>query len=73
MLQSVQPNHEDAVSFHTVCRGYVENPDSMRSNVKALKGLGLKRLRIGDWRVIFDESGNVLTIVKIGARGSVYD
>ncbi|WP_271894695.1 type II toxin-antitoxin system RelE family toxin [Candidatus Phyllobacterium onerii] len=53
-------------------RTYANDPTSLQNNVKVLHGLGLKRLRVGDWRIIFDESGNVLTIVRIGPRGGVY-
>jgi len=30
-------------------------------------------LRVGDWRVIMDDQGNVLAILDIGPRGGVYD
>ncbi|MBF0285090.1 MAG: type II toxin-antitoxin system RelE/ParE family toxin [Magnetococcales bacterium] len=30
------------------------------------------RLRVGDWRVIFDLEGHVLAVLKIGPRGDVY-
>ena len=38
-----------------------------------LVGKKSKRLRVGDFRVIFVEAGDEITIVKIGPRGSVYD
>ena len=47
-------------------------PESLASNVKQLKGSPFMRLRVADWRVIFDDDGNVLSILKIGARGSIY-
>ena len=31
------------------------------------------RLRVGDWRVIMDEDGNVLAVLDIGPRGGIYD
>jgi len=40
--------------------------------VKALKGEEAIRLRVGDWRVIMVD-GEVLDIVRIAPRGSVYD
>lgn len=52
---------------------YAKDPESLASNVKHLKGSPFLRLRVADWRVIFDEDGNVLRILKIGARGSVYE
>ena len=41
-------------------------------DVKKLKGKEGYRLRVGDFRVIFDKYGNVLYIIKIGNRGQVY-
>jgi mRNA interferase RelE/StbE len=52
---------------------YAADPASQRNNVKRLKGSRYFRLRVGDWRVIFDNQGRVLVILKIGPRGSVYD
>ena len=53
---------------------YAEDPDSLFNNVKALKGGdGLKRLRVGDWRVIFTEDLVVVMVIRVAARGSVYD
>jgi mRNA interferase RelE/StbE len=34
---------------------------------------GFKRMRAGDWRVIFTEDFVVLLVIRIAARGSVYD
>lgn len=51
-----------------------ERPESLARNVRALKGPGgLKRLRVGDWRVIFTETLLVLAVTRIAPRGSAYD
>lgn len=53
---------------------YAEDPASLSNNVKALQGArGVYRLRVGDWRVIFTEDGTVISILRIGPRGSVYE
>lgn len=52
---------------------FAEDPQSLANNVKALAGLPFVRLRVGDWRVIMDDRGHVLGIVKIGPRGGIYD
>jgi mRNA interferase RelE/StbE len=52
---------------------YAENPASQANNVKALKGGQGIRLRVGDWRVIMDDQGNVLAVLDIGPRGGVHD
>jgi mRNA interferase RelE/StbE len=46
----------------------------LANNVKALKGAtGNFRLRIGDWRVIFSETGEVIAVIKVAPRGGAYD
>jgi mRNA interferase RelE/StbE len=52
---------------------YAQDPNSQANNVKPLKGREGIRLRVGDWRVIMDDQGNVLAILDIGPRGGVYD
>ena len=52
---------------------YAADPASQAANVTALKGRTGKRLRIGDWRVIFDETETTIEVLKIGPRGSVYE
>ena len=34
---------------------------------------GYRRLRIGDWRVIYKIDGNIVRIVKIGNRKEIYE
>lgn len=41
-------------------------------DVKKLLGRSSYRLRVSDYRVIFDRDGNVLYIEKIDNRGQVY-
>lgn len=41
-------------------------------DVKKLKGQLYYRLRVGDFRVIFDREGSVILVVKIDNRGQVY-
>jgi len=51
-----------------------ERPDSLANNIQALKGPGgLKRLRVGDWRVIFTETLVVVAVKRIAPRGSACD
>jgi len=52
---------------------YAADPDSLANNVKSLKGREGIRLRVGDWRVIMSDQGDVLDVLKIGPRGGVYD
>lgn len=43
-----------------------------RGDVRRLEGTDNFRLRVGDFRVIFSKSGEVVDIIKIGNRGQVY-
>jgi len=52
---------------------YAKDPASQANNVRSLKGREGVRLRVGDWRVIMDDQGNVLAVLDIGPRGGVYD
>ncbi|MCC5972341.1 MAG: type II toxin-antitoxin system RelE/ParE family toxin [Pararhodobacter sp.] len=52
---------------------YARDPGAQANNVKALKGRQGVRLRVGDWRVIMDDQGNVLAVLDIGPRGGIYD
>lgn len=38
-------------------------------DVKKLRGTNSYRLRVGDYRIIFDKEGNVLYILRIDSRG----
>lgn len=41
-------------------------------DVKKLQGESGYRLRVGNYRIIFDRNGNILCIEKIDNRGQVY-
>lgn len=41
-------------------------------DVKKLKGSDYYRLRIGDFRVIFDRDFNIIHVIKIDNRGQAY-
>ena len=51
---------------------YAVNPAALANNVANLQEREGFRLRVGDWRVIFDETGNVIAILDIGSRGGIY-
>jgi mRNA interferase RelE/StbE len=42
-------------------------------DVTPLVGVPGKRLRVGDFRVIFDEDATTIRVIRIGPRGGVYD
>lgn len=41
-------------------------------DIKKLQGQKSYRLRVGDYRIIFDHLGNIIEIIKIGNRGDIY-
>lgn len=41
-------------------------------DVKRLQGVSGYRLRVGDFRILFDRNGNITYIEKIDNRGQVY-
>ena len=49
---------------------HAEDPESLATNVKKLRGRQGIRLCAGDWRVIMHD-GIVLEVIKIGTRGDV--
>ncbi|MEK6926092.1 MAG: type II toxin-antitoxin system RelE/ParE family toxin [Nanoarchaeota archaeon] len=49
----------------------VENP--LSKDIKKLKGLAGYRLRVGDYRVIFDIEKDTIFILKVGHRKNIYE
>jgi hypothetical protein len=41
-------------------------------DVKALQGSDLFRLRHGNWRAIFSQTGTVLAVLNVAKRGAAY-
>ncbi|WP_135470538.1 type II toxin-antitoxin system RelE family toxin [Crenalkalicoccus roseus] len=52
---------------------YATDQAAHANNVRPLVGSSAKRLRVGDFRVIFEETETEILVTKIGPRGSVYD
>ncbi|MGD9740413.1 MAG: type II toxin-antitoxin system RelE/ParE family toxin [Bauldia sp.] len=63
-----------AVTIRSKLDQYLADPMSLANNIKALKGMdGVLRLRVGDWRVVFTDDGQVVAVSRIAPRGSAYD
>lgn len=62
-----------AMLIRSKIEAYATDPASQANNVKSLKGREGIRLRVGAWRVIMDDQGNVLAVLDIGPRGGIYD
>jgi mRNA interferase RelE/StbE len=51
---------------------YAKEPESL-ANMVITMSTGHRRLRIGDFRVIFRENADELEILDIGPRGGIYN
>ena len=52
---------------------YAAEPESLANNVKAMQGRpGYHRLRVGDWRVIFAETMEIVDVERVAPRGGAY-
>ena len=51
-----------------------QDPFAPNQNVKALQGEGGFRLRVGDWRIIYElhPDRSVIEVLRIGPRGGIY-
>jgi mRNA interferase RelE/StbE len=60
---------------HAKVAALAGDPLAPNNNVKALAGRPGFRLRVGDWRVIYqlDHGLRVLAVERVGPRGSVYE
>ena len=63
----------EAKRIRSKIEAYAEDPLSQANNVTKLQGRDGYRMRVGDWRVIFDQDGGVLAILAIGPRGRIYN
>ena len=52
---------------------YAADPKAHANNVTQMVGSTAKRMRVGDFRVIFEETETELIVTKIGPRGGVYE
>lgn len=57
----------------TKIEAFAKDPEAANNNVKTLKGREGFRLRVGSWRVVMDDDGNVLAVLDIGHRSSIYE
>ena len=44
----------------------------LSGDIKKLQGVNGYRLRVGDYRVLFDMNGIIIDIIEIGNRGQIY-
>jgi mRNA interferase RelE/StbE len=71
-LESLQRSERARLTDKINDLGY--NPDDPTLDVKRLVGEPYYRLRVGDWRIIFDREDvlKIISVEKIKSRGDVY-
>jgi mRNA interferase RelE/StbE len=57
----------------TALEEYAMESGAHANNVTRLVGSTNSRLRVGDFRVIFEETETEITVTGIGPRGGIYD
>jgi len=64
-----------AALIRTKVEALALDPQAPNNNVKALVGRPGYRLRVGDWRVIYDldDGLRILAVERIAPRGGVYE
>ncbi len=63
---------QDAKRIVSKIEQYAEDPMALQNQIKKLTNSIYFRLRVGNYRVIFSETGEVMKIEKIGNKGDVY-
>jgi mRNA interferase RelE/StbE len=54
-------------------RAYASDPRAGANQVAELRGRPLKRMRVGDFRVLFQETDEQIVVTDLGPRGDIYD
>jgi mRNA interferase RelE/StbE len=70
--RALHRHRADADRIMTKVDAYAANPLAF-AKVKTLKGSTGQRLRVGDFRVIFEETATEVIVTDIGPRGGIYD
>ena len=52
---------------------YADDPNRLANLVKRLQGSTALRLRVGDYRIVFEETADEIVVTKIAPRGSAYE
>ena len=62
-----------AARVYRAVAAYAVGDGAHANQVKPLKGGLTKRLRVGDFRVVFLESDTEVYVVRVAPRGTAYD
>jgi mRNA interferase RelE/StbE len=71
--KALRKHRSDAERLLGKIEAYAADPVALANNVKALSGGRAFRLRVGNYRIVFEETETEIVVTKIGPRGSIYD
>ncbi len=72
-LSALRKHKNMAPRIREKIAAYAADPASLANQVTELRGSSLKRLRVGHFRVLFEETEAEIIVSRIGPRGSIYD
>ncbi len=72
-LSALRKHKNMAPRIREKIAAYAADPASLANQVSELRGSSLKRLRVGHFRVLFEETEAEIIVSRIGPRGSIYD
>ncbi len=72
-LKDLKRHGNMAARIRKALADYAADPKSHANNVIAMTGQAASRMRVADYRVIFVEADDSLTVVRSGQRGGVDD
>jgi mRNA interferase RelE/StbE len=52
---------------------YAANPNALANVVTEMVGKDYRRLRVGDFRVLFRETATDVIVLDVGPRGGIYE
>lgn len=71
--KSLRRHMSESARIQKAIDEYAAGAGAHANNVTRLVGSEASRLRVGDFRVIFEESETTIIVTKIGPRGSAYE
>ena len=72
-LKALNKHANRAKAIRAKIDQYAADPAALTNNVTELVGRDGKRLRLGDFRVLFTETPDSIIVENLGPRGDVYD
>lgn len=71
--KALRKHRAEAQRLVAKIESYADDPAPLGNLVKRLQGSTALRLRVGDYRVIFEETEDEIVVTKIAPRGRAYE